>query len=110
MRGRSPSDMDRMAQSLEGRLQKAFALGRVSMDSCGDVLETRARLERQAEDGRQFRNAGTHSLNTQQKMIVDSGHDADEAFISFQCHGPTVGLETKEPDFDLNAGGLGLFG
>jgi hypothetical protein len=37
--------MDRMAQSLVGGLHKAFALGRVSMDGCGDVLETRAHLE-----------------------------------------------------------------
>ena len=53
--------MHRMAQSHEGGLQKAFALGRVGMDRCGDVLEPRAHLERQAEAGGQFRNPGAHT-------------------------------------------------
>ena len=41
-----------MAQSRDGRLQKTFALGRVGMDGCGDVLEPRAHFERQAEADR----------------------------------------------------------
>ena len=58
-------DMHRMAQSLEGGLQKTFALRRMGMDRCSDVLEPRAHLERQAETSRQFRNPGAHSLNAE---------------------------------------------
>jgi hypothetical protein len=39
-------DMHRMTQSLEGGLQKTFALGRMGMYRCSDVLEPRAHLER----------------------------------------------------------------
>src|SRR5438105_117685 len=58
-------DMYRMAQSLEGGLQKTFALRRMGMDRCGDVFEPRAHLERQAETSRQFRNPSAHSLNAE---------------------------------------------
>jgi hypothetical protein len=40
------SYMNRMAQSLEGGLQKTFALGRVGMNCCGDILKPCAHLQR----------------------------------------------------------------
>ena len=64
------SDMDRMAQGLEGCLLKAFAQGWVGMNRCSDILEPRAHLERQAEGGRQFRYVRADRLNSEQKMIV----------------------------------------
>jgi hypothetical protein len=38
-----------MPQQLQRALMEAFALGRVSVDGCGDVFEARAHFDRQAE-------------------------------------------------------------
>jgi len=82
----------------------------MGMNCCGDVLETRAHLQRQAKGGRQFRNAGSHSLNAKQKMIVGPGDNADEACFPLESHGAAVGTEGKEVGLDFDAGGLCRFG
>src|SRR5688500_16634548 len=102
--------MDWMAQSRERGLPKAFALGWVGMNCRGDVLKPRAHLERQTEPGRQFRNAGSNTLDAEQQMIVGSGDDADKAIFPLQSHGAAVCPERKEAGLEVDTGGLGLVG
>lgn len=43
-------------------------------------------------------------------MIIGPRHDADKAFLSFQCHRPAIVLEPKQSDLGLDADSLGRFG
>ena len=76
-----------MPQLLQRGFLEAFALGRVRMDGCGDVFEPRAHLDRQAEDRRQFGDAGADCLDAEQQMIVGAGDDADESILPAQRSG-----------------------
>ena len=57
-------DVNRVSQQLQRGLMEGFALGRVRMNDRGDILKACAHLDRQAEGSRQFRNAGTHTLDS----------------------------------------------
>ena len=92
-----------MAQGLERGLDKGLALRRMGMDSRGDILEPSAHLKRQAERGRQFRDAGAHGVKAEEEMIIGPRHNADKATLVFKRHGTAIGPEWKESRFDLDA-------
>ena len=84
MSGRS--DMDRMAQSPQGRFVERFSQRGMNMNCAGDVLEHRAHLDRMDELAGEFGHMSADRLHAKDAMIVASRNDSYEPAFAPAFH------------------------